>query len=289
MASPREFRPVVKPRAAALVVAVLLGLVLAAGFVALLLVATRSGRVSYTVGPTHLVVDSGSRLDGVRELPLSSVREARVVALRGARRVFGTGMPGLCTGKWSFDEIGSVWLAGDCSSRGVLIRTTGEAAVVVTPPDPERFVRALEARTAERIELAAPESALFRIVPGAFAAVMAVSTALLTALLLFAPRRMRYVVGNGALEVHTLFSRSKWPASTLRVRRHAPAVTLRVMGTAFPGYYTGRFRADGQPTRIYATDLRDGVLVEGAHRVFLSPADVSGFLAALRAEGAMVE
>jgi hypothetical protein len=65
-------------------------------------------------------------------------------------------------------------------------------------------------------------------------------------------------------------------------------VTLRVAGTAMPGYYTGYFRADGQSTRVYATDLKDGVLLEGPARIYLSPADPEAFLAALREEGGTV-
>jgi len=85
-----------------------------------------------------------------------------------------------------------------------------------------------------------------------------------------------------------MFGRKRWPTEQLRARRHSPSVKLRLAGAAMPGYYTGIFRADGTTTRIYATSLKDGVLLEGPARVYVSPADIPEFLAALREEGATV-
>jgi hypothetical protein len=56
-----------------------------------------------------------------------------------------------------------------------------------------------------------------------------------------------------------------------------------------PGYLTGRFREEGRAVRVYATDVKQTVLVEGdGTRVIVSPEDPRAFLAALRAEGARV-
>jgi hypothetical protein len=70
---------------------------------------------------------------------------------------------------------------------------------------------------------------------------------------------------------------------------HSPEVTLRIAGTGAPGYYTGLFRVDGVSTRVYATNVRAGVLVEGPARVYLSPEDVPGFLDAMRVAGAHLD
>ncbi|MGE5234835.1 MAG: PH domain-containing protein [Acidobacteriota bacterium] len=61
---------------------------------------------------------------------------------------------------------------------------------------------------------------------------------------------------------------------------------MRIVGSAMPGYYAGRFPIDGGVTTVYASTLKDGVLVEGGERVFVSPADGAGFVAALRDAGA---
>lgn len=113
--------------------------------------------------------------------------------------------------------------------------------------------------------------------------------AFLVPLLLLGPRRMRYHLRPGFLDVRTLFGSRSWATDGMRARRHRPRVTLRLMGTAAPGYYTGLFRADGVTTRIYATHLDEGILIESTHRVFLSPADPTGFLAQLHAAGATIE
>jgi hypothetical protein len=117
----------------------------------------------------------------------------------------------------------------------------------------------------------------------------ALIVAIMELLVLLGPGRMRYRVGDGWLEVATMFSRHRWPAARLIARRHAPQVTLRIAGTAMPGYHTGLFRADGERTRIYATQLTEGVLLEGPARIFVNPADVPGFLDALRREGTAVQ
>jgi len=116
-----------------------------------------------------------------------------------------------------------------------------------------------------------------------------ISVALVEALVIVGPRRMRYLVGEGRLEVRTLYARRRWPVAGLRARRHRARVSLRLAGASMPGYYTGLFRADGKTTRLYATRLEDGVLLEGPARVFLTPEDPGGFLAALREQGATVE
>ena len=115
---------------------------------------------------------------------------------------------------------------------------------------------------------------------GPFTASIVIAVAIaatISVLLIVGPGKMRYIVRPGLLEVRTLFG------------RHWPRVTLRVAGTGAPGYYTGLFRADGATTRVYATDLHEGVLIERPVRVFLSPDDPAAFLARLREAGATVE
>ena len=59
---------------------------------------------------------------------------------------------------------------------------------------------------------------------------------------------------------------------------------------ATPSDDAGWFSLDGRRTRLYASTVRgEGVLVEGDRRVFVTPADAAGFLAALSAQGALVE
>jgi hypothetical protein len=286
----REFRPPVRPSLFRSVFSGVVALMLVVSAAAMLVLASSSNQVTYAIAGGTLMVDSGSHFDGARTIPLTLVHDRRVVALAGGRRTCGTVMAGYCTGRWTYPELGTVWQAGNCSSQGVLITTLdGDLPVVVTPPDPEAFVAGLDARSDLTIALPAADAAGLRIFLAAAAVFSLLMAALLVSLLLLGPGRMVYGVGEGRLEVRTLFGRRSWSLHGLRARPHVPRVTLRLAGTAAPGYYTGLYRVDGSNTRIYATDLKSGVLVEGPARVYLSPENVAGFLDALRAAGAEVQ
>lgn len=287
----REFRPPVRPSAvrtvfAAAMVALVLVLV-----VLMTVLASGSHEISYTIAGGTLTVDSGSNLDGRRVLPLGLVHDRTLVTLRGARRTRGTATPGYCTGRWSYDDLGDVWQATSCAGQGLLLRSSdGDVPVLITPPDPRAFLGAIDRREDVRVVLPPVDATVLRLVPVGIALLGLVVGGMATATMLLGPRRMVYRIGDGRLEVATLFGHRSWPVRELRARLHAPKVTLRIAGTAINGYYTGLFRADGARTRIYATDLKSGVLVEGPNaRVFLSPAERHAFLDALRAAGATVE
>ena len=66
------------------------------------------------------------------------------VRLRGGRRVFGTGLPGFCAGRFSYDGLGSVWQVTDCRRDVLMLRVEGEPLpLLVTPPDHAAFLAAL--------------------------------------------------------------------------------------------------------------------------------------------------
>lgn len=286
----REFRPPVRASLFRAVFGVGMGLVMLVFAGLMVLLASGSHRISYSFAGGVLTVDSGSLLDGVRTLPLGLVHERRVVSLRGGRRTRGTAMAGYCTGRWTYPELGTVWQATSCSSRGVLLVTTdGELPVIVSPPDPPAFLAALDSGQDFTIVLPGGDGTLLRVLPLVGAGIGLLVGGMVVALMLLGPGRMVYRVGEGRLEVSTLFGRKSWPIQQLRARPHTPKVTLRIAGTGAPGYYTGLFRLDGTSSRVYATNLRAGVLVEGPARVYLSPQDVPGFLDAMRAAGAQVE
>jgi hypothetical protein len=290
MRAMREFRPPVRPSLFRTVFGVGMGLMLLVFAALMVALASGSNRITYAIAGGTLTVDSGSRFDGVRTIPLARVHERSVVSLQGARRSRGTSMAGYCTGRWSYPALGTVWQATNCSSPGVLLVTSdGDLPVVVTPPDPAAFIAALEAGQDLRIALPQTDATILRVLPVVGAVFALVMGGIVVGLMLLGPGRMAYRVGEGRLEVSTLLGRRSWPLQELRARPHSPRVTLRVAGTAAPGYYTGLFRVDGTSTRIYATDLKSGVLLEGPARVYLSPEDVPGFLDALRVAGAQVE
>jgi hypothetical protein len=286
-----EFRPPLRSSKVPVVLAAVILPVMLVAVAALGAIALGSNQVSYAIEGGMLTVDTGLLLDSKRTFAVASVTDARVVDVRGGARTRGTGAPGLCTGMWWYPGIGSVWQATDCSSHVVLLTVAGEPQpVLISPPDPDGFIEQLHAGTDTRIVLPPGSATLLRVVPALGALVALVSLGMLGLLLFGGAKRMRYVVEGGELTIETVFSRRTFSTSELRARLHVPSVGLRLMGTAFPGYYTGLFRVDGVTTRVYATQIREpGVLLEGPARVFLSPADPAAFLDALARAGSFVE
>jgi hypothetical protein len=286
-----EFRPRPRRRTLRLVLAAVLALValvVPVGFAAITL---GIGPIGYTIGNGVLEVRSGELLWGKRAVKLADITETRVVTLRGGRRTLGTALPGHCAGSFRYDGIGPVWQATDCSSFALLVRARGGGEpLLLTPPRADDFVARL-ARGEDTVVTLPERPAGKQLGFNAGAALVAgaLVTSLVIVLAVWGPGRMRYSVEEGALHVRTMFAHKTFRGPEIRARRHRPAGMSRVAGTALPGYYTGLFRESGESTRVFATTLEEGVLVEGPIRLFLSPDDADGLLAALRAAGATVE
>ncbi len=244
--------------------------------------------ISYRVEGAELTVEARySVITERRRVALADVENVEAVKLRGGRRKHGTAMPGFCVGTFSYDGLGTVWQATNCSPAALVVRARGlEVPVVVTPPDRRAFLAAMGGggplSVAPRPVPAGEGMAIIRWT----LALAVAGLPLLLAFLFIAPGRLRYVVRAGELEVAGLVRRRRWPLAGVTVRRFRPPSAFRLMGTALPGYYIGLFRMGGATVRVAATHLEEGVLVEGRDSVFLTPADVDGFLAALEQGGA---
>ncbi|MFT3769289.1 MAG: PH domain-containing protein [Minicystis sp.] len=282
----REFRPPVRPSVLRVVLAVVLPLVVLAAVGSVLALSLGITQASYTIAGGALVIRSGDLLTGERTVRLADVTEARAVVLLGGRRTRGTALPGFCAGRFSYPELGTVWQVTNCGPRAVVVRQAGDAVpIVLTPPDPRDFVDKLRAGTDTVVVLPPPDKSQLNLIVLIVAPLSGVAVIMVSLLLLIGPGRMRYLVGDGAIEVRTLFGRKRWQTAGARAKTYRPSRLWRVAGTAAPGYYTGIFREDGQSTRVYATRIDQGVLLEGPARVFLSPADPEAMLRALAEEG----
>lgn len=286
----REFRPPVRPSKLRWV---LLALVVVAGLAptaALGGVLLSISTISYAIGGGVLTVRAGDLFTGERKVPLADIVEARAVNLTRGRRTAGTAMAGYCAGRFTYEDIGPVWQASSCGSRAVLIRVKDqERPILVTPPDREDFLARLKSGDAMAITLPPPDKGALGVLGLVMIPSGLIVSGMVGALLVLGPSRMRYLVGGGALEVHTLFGKKRWQTAGARAREHKPGRIWRVAGTGMPGYFTGIFREDGQTTRMYATSHEGMVLFEeGDQRVLLSPEDREGFLKALEGEGASI-
>jgi len=286
----REFSPPVRPSKLRVVLAVALPLLVLIPIGGLLAILLGQSPATYTIADGALTVRTGDFFTGTRTVRLAEVSDARVAPLSGGRRVAGTALPGFCGGRFRYPDLGTVWQATTCSRVGVVIRTTsGDVPVVISPPDPEVFIERLHAGTATQVTLPAPDKGPLWVLLTVVGLGSLIAGVLVGAVLLLGPGKMRYRVGDGALEVVTLFGRQSWPTRGARAREYTPQRLLRVAGTAAPGYYTGRFRESGQAARVYATELGRVVLFEGEARVLVSPEDRATFLQALADAGVTVE
>ncbi len=246
--------------------------------------ATRAAGFRITHGT--LTIAGGPALlgEGRRELRLADVTELSIAHLGKGRRTFGTGLPHYCAGHFSYDGIGAVWQITDCSHDVVLIRARGvDTPILVTPEHREDFLAAVRAGRDGAWGLPAGGGG-----SGIVGGLVLAASALCLFLAVFffvAGGRLRYEVDGATLVVRTWLVTKRFPLAGTTARRHDGGVSMRLAGAALPGYYTGLFLMNGKRTRIYATRLKDGVLLEGAARVFVSPETPEPFLAALRAQG----
>lgn len=284
----RELRPPVRPSALRLVLAIVLPLIVLVPMGALLALALGMTEASYTIAGGALVVRSGDLFVGQRTIRLADVTETRVVVLHGGRRTAGTALPGFCAGRFSYPDLGAVWQVTDCKGRALLVRGAGDT-ILITPPDPQGFADKIRSGAETVVTLPPPDTGPLRVLLLVLAPAAIITSLMVSAVLLLGPKRMRYLVGEGAFEVHTLFGRKRWPTAGARAKAYSPSRIRRVAGTAAPGYYTGIFRESGLTTRVYATEVERVVLFEGAQRVLVSPEDRVALLRALEEEGVEIQ
>ncbi len=287
---PFTFRPPDHRKGLRLVLGVLLS-VFAIGGVALgAAVIWLPRSINYKVSQGQVVITSGLEFRPSRwEYPLESITSATAVRLKPGKRVNGTSLPGYCAGHFRFPGIGDCTLATTCSPDAVILRIgEGLRPIVITPGQRETFLEALTG------EGQYSETVLFDDDSGVWLGLKAmtalgVAVTLIVPLLFFlSPSRLRYRVTPGHVEVDLTFGAKRFSVSNCIARLYSPETSSKVIGSSMPGYHSGRFSLDGMATRVYATRLTDGVLIESPDlRLFLNPEDPYAFLEALRALGNM--
>ncbi|MGE5234828.1 MAG: PH domain-containing protein [Acidobacteriota bacterium] len=285
----REFRPVRVRRSPLLIVAMLV--TVAIPFVYLLVAWLGAPRqIWYEIDTRQITIHTAKGFAGdVKQIPLSRLDDASPAWLRDGELQFGTVKGGYCVGFFRYPSLGEVWQATDCADEGVVIRAGGEThPIVIAPHDRDGFIAALKSvtpgkfMTAERPRgISWPLFVTLALLLWPLAAVLAVDV-------FVAPRRLRYRVKAGALEVQTMFSTQTISLSRTKARSHQPLLGQRLSGLGLPGYYSGTFMFDHAATTVAATTQQEGVLIEGDTRIFVSPATPQEFLAALAAAGTEV-
>ncbi len=242
----------------------------------------------YEVTADQVVITSGLKIHPTRrDIPLASITSATAIQLKKGKRINGTSLPGFCAGHYRFPDLGDCTLVSTCARDAVILRTgDGERPVVITPGQREAFLRSLTGNGMYN------EKALFDDAGSAWlgikvvTSVAAAATLFIPLIFFISPLRLRYHVTPGHIEVNLTFSSKRFSVSNCIARPYSPETSSKVIGSSLPGYHSGRFSLDGMATRVYATRLTDGILIESPDlRLFLSPEDPHAFLEALRALG----
>jgi hypothetical protein len=284
----QQFRPAAAKSTGRIVIGIVLLVVVGAAGILVAAVAWLPREIRYEVTADALTVRLRAGVWRVgRVVPLAAITAVRPLELGRGRRLVGTAMPGYCVGRFSYDDLGAVWQATSCGRSVVRIEAAGETLpVLVAPADRDAFLAALSSRQPGSFAPAPfPPAPGWTWVQLALLAPLLV-VPMLVATFFLAPGRLRYEVGQGELVVRTMMGARRFPLAGATARRCTPGRVAKLAGNGLPGYYTGWFYLDGGRARVYATRLADGVLVEGPARVFVTPAVVEPFLAALRANGA---
>lgn len=245
--------------------------------------------LSYAVHDQKLIVTKGLTIrPSERVIPLKKIIEVRAVQLQRGKRKAGTAMPGYCAGRFSFPTLGSVDLASDCRRNAVTLQLKDSPRpLVLTPGTRNVFLSALagEGRYEEIFHPGADTSLSWKVLKTIFALI--ILPALVIPVIFFvSPGRLRYQVHQESIEIHTLLGVRRFSIGNCFAQPYSPKSSMKTLGSSLPGYHAGKFRVDGMSTRVYATDLTEGVLIEGPDlRLFLNPEDPEAFLQALRSLG----
>lgn len=257
------------------------------------------------------VAGAGVRVSGDvygRFIPIVEVRtaEARVLDLRGepsyapAGRTNGLGLPNYHSGWFRLENRSDALLFVTDWSRAVLVPTTENFDLVVSPADPPAFLSALKepAASVKTFALAAPPSSLMS--PASWvlfvaAILLPFGLAGLLGYIAYSIRNVEFIVSSDELRIRgDLFGR-RIPRSILRVKDaqivnlktdKARRPYLRTAGVGLPGYNSGWFRLnDRSKGLLFLSDYTRAVCVptDAGYTLVISPADPEGFVTALAA------
>jgi hypothetical protein len=258
---------------------------------------------------TFEVSKQGVRVHGDlygRFIPRSALQiaEARVLdravepGYAPAGRTNGIGLPNYQSGWFRLAKGSNALLFVTDWSRAVLVPTTENFDLLVSPAQPQAFLASLKqpASAVETFPVSAEAqsatSALLRILLTA-AFLVPIAIAVLMGFIAYSTRRVRFELLDQGLRIRgDLFGRLI-PRTTLRFKdarilnlkqdtAHRPC--LRTFGVGLPGYSSGWFRLnDRSKGLLFLTDPSRAVYLPTAdgYALLISPADPEGFLQAL--------
>ncbi|MFZ5814797.1 MAG: PH domain-containing protein [Bacillota bacterium] len=219
------------------------------------------------------------------EIKRSAIRQVRVITPTGGIRQYGTGLPGLQHGRWSFRETGTIFLYSTTTRPLTVIETAGRT-YGISPSEPDSFQRALaEGRTGRwrPVRAHTPAGILVAVV---LPSLVSLGVVFLLFYLRWMGRSLTYFLTEEALLITAGWNRIRLPYSEiLQARIESPRGSpWKIMGAYMPGLYWGGFywKAAGPRLRLYSTHDKPLLLITTPRgTVGISPDQPERFLAEL--------
>jgi hypothetical protein len=215
-------------------------------------------------------------------------------------RTNGTGLPNYQSGWFRLANGSKALLFMTDWSRAVLVPTTENFDLLVSPADPQAFLAALKqppsvvATFPISAHTPASTSTLsWLLLP--LGLMLPVAVAALMCYLAYSSRSVKFVVADEGLRIRGDMFGRLIPKSLLRVadaqivdlkKESAHRPTLRTFGAGLPGYSSGWFRLkDHSKGLLFLTDPSHTVYLPttDGYTLLISPSDPEGFLSAIKA------
>ena|GEM_PF-1208186 len=277
----REFEPVAAPRSAWIwFILVLTGLTLVwAGW---LMIRTVWGvnDLHYTLTETTLEISYGPTQV---EIPRNEILSVEQVAVSGGKRLFGTALPGLQEGAWTFPETGRVELYSTEPELLTVVQTPTKK-YGISPADSAGFISAVEGGGTGRWDPAPTQAGRVAVVMSVIVLAIIIGTIVLLAAIAVGAKNILYVLDSDGILIQMGWMKARIPYKEIEALEKASpqGSPIRTVGAAMPGLYWGTFyfRKEKLRLKIYATQYRPLVLIHAGKSTYgLNPADADGFIA----------
>lgn len=240
--------------------------------------------LTYDVTPSEVVITFGPKTTRIDRAKITDVW--LIERPTKGRRLFGTSLPGLKEGRWSFEETGSITLFAT-TLRPLLVIETDGGKWGISPEEPEAFLDALQAGGAGE----------FSPVPGGGSGpyiglilVLLLSAGIVIALIYYTfrvSRNLAYELGATDVVVHGPRQPIRIPYAKITHVEHANpgGAPWRTLGIGMPGLRWGSFawKEAGPNLQLYATRYRPLVLISAGIQTYgVTPEEADRFVAELK-------
>lgn len=217
------------------------------------------------------------------EIPRDEILSVEQVAVTGGNRLFGTSLPGLQEGTWSFPETGRIELYST-ELRLLTVVETASQKYGISPADAAGFLSALKEGETGRWDPVPTQAATAATIMTGFVLVIIAGTLVLLVAVTVGLKDVLYVLDSDGVLIQMGWLKARVPYKAIEaVEKASPqGRPLRTMGTAVPGLYWGSFYFGKEKLRVklYATQYTPLVLIRaGKYTYGVSPADADGFIA----------